>query len=44
MTALVIALNWSGVIGFTATSSRMFWSFARDGGLPFNRFISKVSS
>lgn len=42
MTSIVIALGWSAVIGFLATASRMVWSFARDKGLPFHRYISKV--
>ncbi|KAI9849537.1 MAG: hypothetical protein M1837_004157 [Sclerophora amabilis] len=42
MTALIIGLLWCAVIGFLATASRMTWSFARDRGLPFHRFISKV--
>ena len=31
------------VIGFLATASRMTWSFARDRGMPFYRYISKAS-
>lgn len=42
MVSIVIALTWCAVIGFLATASRMIWSFARDRGLPFHRFISKV--
>ena len=42
MTIIVILLTWSASIGFLATASRMIWSFARDRGLPFNRFICKV--
>ncbi|KAL9030050.1 MAG: hypothetical protein Q9196_001786 [Gyalolechia fulgens] len=42
MTALVVALAWSAVIGFLATASRMVWSFARDKGLPFHKYISKI--
>ena len=26
-----------------ATSSRMIWAFAREGGLPFSRYLSQVS-
>ncbi|KAL8941810.1 MAG: hypothetical protein Q9211_001662 [Gyalolechia sp. 1 TL-2023] len=44
MTALVVALAWSAVIGFLATASRMVWSFARDKGLPFHKYISKVDN
>ena len=42
MTALIIGLIWCAVIGFLATASRMTWSFARDRGVPFHRFISRV--
>lgn len=42
MTAIVIGLSWCAVIGFLATASRMTWSFARDRGLPFHKYISKV--
>ena len=42
MTSIIIALGFSGTIGFVATSSRMIWSFARDRGLPFSSFLSKV--
>lgn len=44
MTALIDGLAWCAVIGFLATASRMTWSFARDRGLPFHRFVSKVST
>ncbi|KAI4227537.1 MAG: hypothetical protein LQ349_006694 [Xanthoria aureola] len=44
MTSIVIALAWSAVIGFLATASRMVWSFARDKGLPFHKYISKVDN
>lgn len=43
MTAVVLALTWACAIGITTTASRMTWSFARDRGLPFSRFIGKVS-
>jgi len=42
MASLVTAMTWAGTIGFTATASRLLWSFARDRGVPFHRFISKV--
>ena len=43
MASLLVALLWCAVIGFLATASRMTWSFARDRGVPFHRFISLVS-
>ena len=42
MASIVIGLAWCAVIGFLATASRMMWSFARDRGVPFHRFISLV--
>lgn len=42
MAAVVLVLTWACAIGITTTASRMTWSFARDNGLPFSRFISKV--
>jgi len=43
MAAVVLALTWSCAIGITTTASRMTWSFARDNGLPFSKYISYVS-
>lgn len=43
MTAIVIVNITSACISTVATVSRQTWSFARDGGLPFSRFISHVS-
>lgn len=42
MVAIVLALTWACAIGITTTASRMTWSFARDRGTPFSRWISKV--
>ena len=42
MASIIIALGICSTIGFVATSSRMIWSFARDRGLPFSSFLSKV--
>ena len=42
MAAVVLILTWSCSVGITTTASRMTWSFARDRGLPFSRFMSKV--
>jgi choline transport protein len=44
MAAVVLALTWSCSIGITTTASRMTWSFARDNGLPFSRWLSRVST
>lgn len=43
MAAVVLLLTWSCAIGITTTASRMTWSFARDKGLPFSRFIGRVN-
>ena len=43
MISVVIVLGVCATIAFVATSSRMYWSFARDNGLPFSRYLSKVS-
>jgi choline transport protein len=43
MTALIIVLTGACSTGITATSSRMTWAFARDKGLPFSHYISKVN-
>ena len=42
MASIVAGLIWCAVIGFLATASRMMWSFARDRGVPFHRYISLV--
>ncbi|KXT07565.1 hypothetical protein AC578_10197 [Pseudocercospora eumusae] len=42
MTAVVLALTWSCAIGITTTASRMTWSFARDRGLPFSKYMERV--
>ncbi|KAI1352042.1 amino acid/polyamine transporter I [Xylaria sp. FL0043] len=42
MTIVILIIIWCAVIGFAATASRMVWSFARDRGPPFHRFIRMV--
>lgn len=42
MTAVIIVLTMACSTGITTTSSRMTWSFARDKGLPFSKFLNKV--
>ncbi|POR39144.1 hypothetical protein TPAR_00655 [Tolypocladium paradoxum] len=44
MAALIIFMTISAVVGVIATTSRMFWAFARDRGLPFWRTLSKVNT
>src|SRR5438552_714068 len=43
MISIIVALSLVASIGTVATSSRMYWSFARDRGLPFWQYLSKVS-
>ncbi|KAH8811165.1 amino acid/polyamine transporter I [Xylogone sp. PMI_703] len=42
MTAILIILTTCGTITNVATASRQMFAFARDNGLPFSRFLSKV--
>jgi len=43
MAIIIVVMIFAATIGFTATSSRMIWAFARDRGLPFSPFLSKVA-
>jgi choline transport protein len=43
MTSLILILMAAAAIGIMATASRLLWSFARDGGVPFSNYISRVS-
>ena len=43
MASIILVLGISSTVGLLASSSRMFWSFARDRGLPFWQKISEVS-
>ena len=42
MVFIVIFTLVCAVISEIATASRQIWSFARDRGLPFSKFLSKV--
>lgn len=42
MTAILITLTVCGCISNVATASRQLFAFARDGGLPFSRFLAQV--
>lgn len=42
MGAIVLSLTWACALGITTTSSRMTWSFARDKGTPFSKYLNKV--
>jgi choline transport protein len=43
MTCLIMSLMIAAAIGIMATASRLLWSFARDNGVPFSNYISRVS-
>ncbi|XWW96047.1 hypothetical protein V2A60_004017 [Cordyceps javanica] len=42
MASLIIFMTISAVVGVIATTSRMFWAFARDRAMPAWRTLSKV--
>ncbi|KAL8695665.1 MAG: hypothetical protein Q9224_003252 [Gallowayella concinna] len=42
MASIIVVLGICAVIAFVASASRMTWSFARDHGLPFWYYLSKV--
>ncbi|KAI4137931.1 MAG: hypothetical protein LQ341_004905 [Variospora aurantia] len=42
MASIVVTLGICATIALLASSSRMTWSFARDRGLPFSRYLGKV--
>ncbi len=42
MASIVLVLGISSTVGLLASSSRMFWSFARDRGFPLGQRISEV--
>jgi len=44
MASLVMVLAISSTVGLLASSSRVFWAFARDKGLPGWRILSQVSA
>ncbi|KAF4989386.1 hypothetical protein FGRMN_9155 [Fusarium graminum] len=43
MAALIVVLTSCATVGMLASTSRVFWSFARDRGLPGWRTLSKVN-
>jgi choline transport protein len=43
MTSLILVLLAAAAIGIMATASRLLWSFARDGGVPFSNYLDRVS-
>jgi amino acid transporter len=43
VSALIISILFSG-LSLLASASRLLWAFARDDGLPFPRYFSRVGS
>jgi len=43
LTCLILFLLTAAGTGVMATASRLLWSFARDNGIPFSGYISRVS-
>lgn len=43
MSALVIVMSFSATTGIVSSTSRVYWAFARDRGLPGWRILKKVS-
>jgi amino acid transporter len=43
MSSILIVLVICATFGFLASASRQTWAFARDHGLPFSDFLSRVS-
>ncbi|KAE9377008.1 amino acid transporter [Stipitochalara longipes BDJ] len=44
MTSLILVLLAAAAIGIMATASRLLWSFARDGGVPFSNYLNRVDA
>lgn len=43
MSAIVVVMSFSATTGCLASTSRIYWAFARDRGLPGWRFLKQVS-
>ncbi|KAK4546636.1 hypothetical protein LTR36_001853 [Oleoguttula mirabilis] len=44
LTLITVFLLMVGNVSFTASCARQAWSFARDGGLPFSNWISRMNN
>lgn len=44
LTSIVIILIFAGTLSYNLSTSRQTWSFARDQGLPFSHWISRVNT
>ncbi|KAM0800484.1 amino acid transporter-like protein [Usnea florida] len=42
MASVIVITQIFAAVGIVATASRMLWAFAREGGLPFSKFIARV--
>ena len=42
-TCIIVITQIFATVGIVATASRMLWAFAREGGLPGSKWISRVS-
>ncbi|KAJ7872058.1 amino acid permease [Mycena leptocephala] len=42
LTAVIIVLTFFSATNFMASASRQMYAFARDGGVPFSKFVCKV--
>ncbi|PSN60880.1 putative GABA permease [Corynespora cassiicola Philippines] len=43
MSAFVVVMAFSATTGCVASTSRIYWAFARDNGLPFSEFICQIN-
>jgi choline transport protein len=43
LTSLILFLVAAGSSGAMATASRLLWSLARDDGVPYSRYVKRVS-
>lgn len=43
LTAVIIVLTFFSATNFMASASRQMYAFARDGGVPFSKFVCKAS-
>ena len=42
MASLILVMGLAATFGLLASASRQTWAFARDNGLPFSKYISRV--
>ena len=44
MLSIIVTVGIAGTVGALASTSRMLWSFARDRGFPFWRYLVRVGT